>query len=109
LVERDVAPTRRARAREETRRLRHSLGGSDSAMIVRMDAEPVPQTGWEADAAALDHAVDALAATDTAADWDGALAIANDALRGRPGPTIIVLSDGVPRETSPPPAPDGRF
>jgi VWA domain-containing protein/aerotolerance regulator-like protein len=106
---RDVAPSRMARARDETRRILRSLGGSDSAMIVRMDAEPVPQSGWEGDAAALDHAVDSLEATDTAADWDGALAIANDALRGRPGPTIIVISDGALRETSRVTTADVRF
>jgi hypothetical protein len=97
---RDVAPSRMARAKDQARQLVRSLGGADSAMIVRMDAEPVPQTGWETDAAALDRAVDALDTTDTAADWDGALAIANDALRGRPGPTIVVISDGALGETA---------
>ena len=106
---RDVAPNRMARAKQEARALVRSLGGADSAMIVRMDAEPVPQTGWETDAAALDRAVDALDTTDTAADWDGALAIANDALRGRPGPTIVVVSDGALGETTRKTEADVRF
>ena len=106
---RDVSPSRMARARDQAHGLLRSLGGADSAMIVRMDAEPVPQTGWETDASALDRAVDALDTTDTAADWDGALAIANDALRGRPGATIIVISDGALRETTRTTDADVRF
>jgi len=106
---RDVTPSRMAKARAEARKVVRGLGGADAALILRMDAEPVPVTGWETDGHALERAIESLEASDDAADFDGALALAGDALRGRTGPTIVVVSDGALGEIRRPPAGDVRF
>jgi hypothetical protein len=63
-------------------------------MIVAMDARPAPRGGFSGDDRALLADVDALAATDTAADVLRALGLAGDALRGRPRPTLVLIGDG---------------
>jgi hypothetical protein len=106
---RDVAPSRLARAREEAQRVVRGMGGGDQALVVRMDAEPVPLTGWETDARTLERAIAAQQSSDTAADLDGALALADDALRGRTGPTVVVISDGALPVPTRPGTADLRF
>jgi hypothetical protein len=106
---RDVRPTRMARARTQALALVHSLSPRDAALIVRMDAEPTPVSGWETDAGALERAIGGLEASDTAADWDSGLRLAEDALRGRPQPMIVVISDGALPEPSRTPASQVRF
>jgi hypothetical protein len=90
----DVPPSRMAAAREQARRVVRSLGGADQCMIVRLDGQPGPVTGFTGDGAALLRAVDDLAATDTPADLLGGLRFASDALKGRPRPELILVGDG---------------
>ena len=86
--------TRLAAAQQEARRIVRSLAGDDEAMIVAMDARPAPLGGFTSDDRALERDVDALAATDGAADVARALGLAGDALRGRRRPTLVLVGDG---------------
>ncbi|HWE30337.1 MAG TPA: VWA domain-containing protein, partial [Polyangia bacterium] len=91
--------TRLQAAKDEARRLVQSLAGDDEAMIVAMDARPAPRGGFSRDDRALLADVDALAATDTAADPLRALGLAGDALRGRQRPTLVLIGDGAWRQS----------
>ena len=86
--------TRLEAAKEEARRLVRGLAGDDEAMVVAMDARPAPRGGFSGDDRALLADVDALAASDSAADVLRALGLAGDALRGRPRPTLVLIGDG---------------
>jgi hypothetical protein len=86
--------TRLAAAQAEARRLVRGLGGDDEAMIVAMDARPAPRGGFSRDDRALLRDVDSLSASDTPADLLRALALAGDALRGRPRATLVLIGDG---------------
>jgi hypothetical protein len=90
----DGAPTRMHAARAEARRLVRGLGGADLCMVVRMDGQPGPLTAFTGDAPALLRAVDGIEASDTPADFLGALRFAADALRGRPRPELVIVGDG---------------
>ncbi|HEY3351741.1 MAG TPA: VWA domain-containing protein, partial [Polyangia bacterium] len=90
----DVRPTRLAAARDEARRIVRALGGADLCMVVRLDGQPGPLTGFTGDGPTLLRAVDGIEASDTAADLIGALRFAGDALRGRPRPELILIGDG---------------
>jgi hypothetical protein len=86
--------TRLDDAREHARRLVRGLGGDDAAMLVALDAQPAPITGFTSDDRELLRALDGLAATDAPADLERGLRLAADALRGRPRPTLILVGDG---------------
>ena len=45
----DVAPSRLAAARAEARRIVRALGGADQCMVVRLDGQPGPMTGFTGD------------------------------------------------------------
>ncbi|HEY7958035.1 MAG TPA: VWA domain-containing protein [Polyangia bacterium] len=86
--------TRLADAQEAARKLIRSLGSEDTAMVVAMSARPSPVSGWSGEDRALLAAVDGLSASDTPADLDRALGLAEDALHGRPRPTLVLIGDG---------------
>jgi hypothetical protein len=76
---------------------------------------------FSSDAPMLSKTIDGITASDTPADLTRALGAAADALRDRPNPLIVIVSDGAfpeaqlglvswtPQEAVPPPAPDVKF
>jgi VWA domain-containing protein len=90
----DVAPDRMTLARDEARRVVESMGPSDQAMIVRMDARPRPLGPLSSDAVALERLIDAVQPSHTAADLPRAFAMARDALRDRERPGVVLVGDG---------------
>lgn len=96
----DVLPSRLEVAKGEVRDLIRGLGGSDRLLIAQMDAALVPLSTMTSEVPDLEHAVDALRASDTRADFPRALAFALDSLRGLPHPEIVVVSDGALDEVS---------
>ncbi|MBI5477810.1 MAG: VWA domain-containing protein, partial [Deltaproteobacteria bacterium] len=90
----DGTPTRLDAAKREARKLARGLGGADLCMVVRMDGQPGPLTGFTGDGPMLLRAIDGIEASDTPADLLGALRFAADALRGRQHPELIIIGDG---------------
>ena len=86
--------TRLARARREALRIVDSLVGSDRVMLVAIGHDPVPLTGFTSNQALLRKRIRELSAVDTVANLPLALAIARDALAGRTGGKVVVISDG---------------
>jgi hypothetical protein len=83
-----------ALARDRARELLSGLGGADSAMVVRMDAQASALSRFETDPARLREVVDGIEASDTPADLGRALQAAADALRGRQDPLVVIVGDG---------------
>ncbi len=88
------APPRIAQARDEAKKLLRSLGGADTAMVVRMDGQTTALSRFESDVPHLVQLVDKIQATDTPADLRRALQAAADALRDRKDPLIVLIGDG---------------
>jgi hypothetical protein len=86
-------------ARQKAKDLIAGMGGGDTAMVMRMDGQTTPLGRFSADAPMLEKEIDGVSATDTPADLHRALGAAADALRDRPNPLIVIVSDGAfPKE-----------
>jgi hypothetical protein len=81
-------------AKERTKALIDSMGGGDLALIMKVDGQATPMSRFSNDAPMLDKIVDGIQASDTPADLTRALGAAADALRDRPNPLIVLVSDG---------------
>lgn len=81
-------------AKERTKELIDSMGGGDLALIMKVDGQATPMSRFSNDAPMLDKIVDGIQASDTPADLTRALGAAADALRDRPNPLIVLVSDG---------------
>jgi von Willebrand factor type A domain/Aerotolerance regulator N-terminal len=90
----DVKPTRMEAAKEAARNLVRGLGGDDVAMLVRMDAQPAPVSGFQSDDRELLREVEKLRAADAPADLERAMRLGADALRGRKNPELVLIGDG---------------
>ncbi|HEY1552380.1 MAG TPA: VWA domain-containing protein [Kofleriaceae bacterium] len=90
----DKGQTRIDAAKAKAKRLVDGMGGGDLAMIVRVDGQATPMSRFTSDAPMLDKIIDGVAASDTPADLPRALGAAADALRDRPNPLIVIVSDG---------------
>lgn len=86
--------TRLDAAKKSAKRLIDSMGGGDVAMVMKVDGQATPMSRFTADAPQLDKIVDSIQASDTPADLPRALAAAADALRDRPNPLVVLVSDG---------------
>jgi hypothetical protein len=86
-------------AKQKTKQLVDGMGGGDLAMIMKVDGQTTPIGRFSNDAPMLDKKISDLTASDTPADLPRALAAAADALRGRPNPLIVIVSDGAFPET----------
>ncbi|HEX8111395.1 MAG TPA: VWA domain-containing protein, partial [Kofleriaceae bacterium] len=100
-------------AKARAKHLIDGMGGGDVAMIMKVDGQATPMSRFSGDAPMLDKIVDGIAASDTPADLTRALGAAADALRDRPNPLIVLVSDGAFPEQQlslvrwTPPAPPG--
>lgn len=81
-------------AKERTKALIDSMGGGDLALIMKVDGQATPMSRFSSDAPMLDKIIDGISASDTPADLTRALGAAADALRDRPNPLIVLVSDG---------------
>ena len=81
-------------AKERTKALIDGMGGGDLALIMKVDGQATPMSRFSTDAPMLNKIVDGITASDTPADLTRALGAAADALRDRPNPLIVVISDG---------------
>jgi hypothetical protein len=91
------APSTRTRleaARERARVLVRGMAPADRALVASFAAEPTAESGFGADPAALEGAIARVAPTEEAGDLPRALAFAAAVLRGRPRPTVALISDG---------------
>jgi hypothetical protein len=90
----DVLPSRLGAAREAVLGLISGLGPTDRMLLAAMDASVTPLSTMTDDAPELQAALDRLGPSDTRAELGRALRFAEDSLRGRSHPEIIVVSDG---------------
>jgi hypothetical protein len=90
----DEPGSRLEAARARARALVRGLEPADRALIASFAAEPTAESGFGADATALERAIAAVAPTDEAGDLARALSFAAAVLRGRPRPTVALISDG---------------
>ncbi len=81
-------------AKERTKALIDSMGGGDLALVMKVDGQATPMSRFSNDAPMLDKIIDGIQASDTPADLTRALGAAADALRDRPNPLIVLISDG---------------
>jgi hypothetical protein len=81
-------------AKERTKQLVDSMGGGDVAMIMKVDGQATPMSRFSSDGPMLNKIIDGITASDTPADLTRALGAAADALRDRPNPLVVIVSDG---------------
>ena len=81
-------------AKDAAKRLIDGMGGGDLAMVMKVDGQATPMSRFSGDGPMLDKIIDGIAASDTPADLTRALGAAADALRDRPNPLIVLVSDG---------------
>nr|HEX4317300.1 VWA domain-containing protein [Kofleriaceae bacterium] len=81
-------------AKKAAKQLIDSMGGGDVAMVMKVDGQATPMSRFSSDGPMLDKIIDNLAASDTPADLPRALSAAADALRDRPNPLVVIVSDG---------------
>ena len=92
--ERERQLSRLSVAQERARQLVAGLGPTDRALVVALGARPRPVSAWSGDPEVIKAAIEQLAPQDVVADVPGGLALCRDALRNRPRPEVILLSDG---------------
>ena len=90
----DQPGTRLEAARARARELVRAMSPADRALVASFAAEPTAESGFGGEPAALERAISAVAPTDEAGDLPRALAFAAAVLRGRPHPTVALISDG---------------
>jgi hypothetical protein len=90
----DQRGTRLGAAKREAARLLGALAPADRALVASFADEAQAESGFEADTARLGRAVSAVSPSATPGDLPRALAFAAAILRGRPRPTIVLVSDG---------------
>jgi hypothetical protein len=81
-------------AKDKAKQLIDGMGGGDVAMVMKVDGQATPLSRFSSDGPVLDKIVDGITASDTPADLTRALGAAADALRDRPNPLIVLVSDG---------------
>ncbi|TMQ19489.1 MAG: VWA domain-containing protein [Deltaproteobacteria bacterium] len=81
-------------AKDRAKHLVDGMGGGDVAMVMKVDGQATPMSRFSNDAPMLDKIIDGVTASDTPADLTRALGAAADALRDRPSPLIVLVSDG---------------
>jgi hypothetical protein len=91
---RDGSGTRLDGARARARAIVDGLAGADRALVATFASDAVAETGFEADAGRLRRAIATVAPSEEPGDLPRALTFASAVLRGRPRPTVVLVSDG---------------
>ena len=81
-------------AKQKAKDLVEGMGGGDVALVMKVDGQATPMSRFSSDGPMLSKIIDGVAASDTPADLTRALGAAADALRDRPNPLIVLVSDG---------------
>jgi hypothetical protein len=90
----DEPETRLGAARIRARALVDGLGAADRALVASFATGVIAESGFESDGARLRRAIAAVGPSEEPGDLPRALAFAAAVLRGRPRPTVILVSDG---------------
>jgi hypothetical protein len=90
----EAAISRLDAAKRAAKELIDGMGGGDVAMILQVDGQATPLSRFSSDGPMLRKVVDGIRASDTPADLHRALGAAADALHGRQGPLLVIVSDG---------------
>jgi hypothetical protein len=90
----DEAGSRLAAARRRADEIIAGLTGADSALVASFAADATAESGFESDPRRLSRAIAGVAPSDEPGDLQRALAFAAAILRGRPRPTVVLVSDG---------------
>lgn len=86
--------TRLDAARERVKAWLPSLGPGDEMLLIELGARPRPFAPATGDAELLREALKEAEVLDVSADLEAGLRLAQDALRGREHPQVILVSDG---------------
>ena len=86
--------TRMEVALDEARSIVRGMNGADVLMVVRMDAQITPLSGFESDEKRLLKVLKGVTASDTRADLLRGLKFCGDSLHGRKNPLLILIGDG---------------
>lgn len=89
-----TARTRLDAARARATEIVDGLAAADRALVASFAADAIAESGFEADPGRLRRAVAAVTASEEPGDLPRALAFASAILRGRPRPTVVLVSDG---------------
>ena len=90
----DEAGSRLGAARRRADEIVGGLSPADSALVASFAADATAESGFESDRRQLARAIAAVAPCDEPGDLQRALAFAAAILRGRPRPTVVLVSDG---------------
>ena len=90
----DEAGSRLAAARRRAEEIIGGLTPADRALVASFAADATAESGFESDPRRLARAIAAVAPSDEPGDLQRALAFAAAILRGRPRPTVVLVSDG---------------
>ncbi|HSY37944.1 MAG TPA: VWA domain-containing protein [Polyangia bacterium] len=90
----DEAGSRLAAARRRAEELVGGLAPADRALVASFAADATAESGFESDPRRLSRAVAGVAPSGEPGDLQRALAFAAAILRGRPRPTVVLVSDG---------------
>jgi hypothetical protein len=107
----DEAGSRLAAARRRADEIVGGLAPADRAMVASFATDVTAESGFESDPRRLARAIAGVAPSDEPGDLQRALGFAAAILRGRPRPTVVLVSDGgfsVDARRSAPVDPDGR-
>ena len=90
----DEPGTRLGAAKRRATAIVAGLGPRDRALVAAFAADAVAESGFEDDPRRLSRAVAGVTASDEPGDLPRALDFAAAVLRGRPRPTVVLISDG---------------
>jgi hypothetical protein len=91
---RDEPGTRLGVARARASEIADGLDGADRALVASFAADAMADSGFEGDRRRLDRAIADVTPSDEPGDLPRALAFAAAVLRGKPRPTVVLISDG---------------
>ena len=90
----DEPGSRLGAARRRAVEIARGLGGADRALVASFAADVTAESGFESDPRRLERAIAGVAPSAEPGDLPRALAFAGAILRGRPRPTVVLVSDG---------------
>jgi Ca-activated chloride channel family protein len=90
----DEVGSRLAAARRRADEIIGGLTGADRALVASFAADASAESGFESDPHRLRRAIAGVTPSDEPGDLQRALAFAAAILRGRPRPTVVLVSDG---------------